>query len=169
MSVQEVLASQYRTVYDAAARNLGGMTREDALVQPQPAGNCAAWVLSHLAYVQNVVMELLGAEPVWKDGALASPRSAPIVSEEDAPDWDDLRDRFLESRDRCVEAIAVLAEEALDDPLPGPFGEATTRAGLLGFLAFHQAYHVGQLGMSRRLAGLEGAIAGPAPREPTEA
>ncbi|HKK07984.1 MAG TPA: DinB family protein [Gemmatimonadota bacterium] len=169
MSVQDVLAGQFRTLYGAAARNLEGMSRQASLVQPQPAGNCAAWILSHLVHVQNAVMEVVGSEPVWEGGGLAGPRSAPIVSGEGAPDWDELRDRFLGSRDRCVEAIAALTDAALEDPLPGPFGDTTTRAGLLGFLAFHQAYHVGQLGMARRLAGLDGAIAGPAPREPAGA
>jgi uncharacterized damage-inducible protein DinB len=31
----------------------------------------------------------------------------------------------------------------------------------LNLLAFHQTYHTGQLAMSRRIAGLEGAVKGP--------
>jgi uncharacterized damage-inducible protein DinB len=37
----------------------------------------------------------------------------------------------------------------------------TTRAELLYVLAFHQAYHAGQLAISRRIAGLEGAVKSP--------
>lgn len=44
------------------------------------------------------------------------------------------------------------AEQSLARP-----ASASTRAGLLTLLAFHQTYHVGQLGVSRRVAGLPNA------------
>ena len=41
------------------------------------------------------------------------------------------------------------------------YGGTCSRAELLNLLAFHQTYHVGQLAISRRIAGLDGAIKGP--------
>jgi uncharacterized damage-inducible protein DinB len=40
-------------------------------------------------------------------------------------------------------------------------GGSASRAELLSLLAFHQAYHSGQLGIARRIAGMEGAVKGP--------
>jgi uncharacterized damage-inducible protein DinB len=161
MTTRELLEQQFAIMYDTAATNLEGMTHAHSLVRPFPAGNCANWILGHLVNVQNGVMQVLDAEPVWDSEQLERARFEPIESRADAIDWDPLRERFLASRASCLQAIARLSDEALAAELPHPFGGMTTRAALLGVLAYHQAYHVGQLGVSRRLAGLDGAIRGP--------
>jgi uncharacterized damage-inducible protein DinB len=164
MTARDILLDQFGRVYDFAAANVEAMTHEDSLVQPA-AGNCANWILSHLVYVHNNVMRMLGDDPVWMNDRLAAPQSAPIVDPEDAIDWNALRDRFLGSRDRCMAAIERASDELLAEMVPGPTGTPVPRAQLLGFLALHQAYHAGQLGLTRRIAGLDGAIRGPAPRK----
>ena len=45
--------------------------------------------------------------------------------------------------------------------MPDPFGNDSTRAGLLGTLVVDQCYHAGQLGMARRAAGHKAAILAP--------
>ena len=165
MTERELLRVQFGAVYDAAAANVEGMTHQDSLAGPSRGGNCANWILSHLVYVQNGIMEMLGADPVWENDRLAPPRSAPITRADEALEWSELRDRFLGSRERCLEAIARLHDDRLREEVPNPVPGVTTRGQLLAFLAFHQAYHVGQLGLARRVAGLEGAIRGPAPSE----
>ncbi len=54
-----------------------------------------------------------------------------------------------------------MPEEALNQTVPHPFGGTCSRAELLGTLVFHQTYHVGQLAIARRIAGMGGAIRGP--------
>lgn len=161
MSAAGLLAREYELMYMTAQMNLDGMTPEHALVQPSPAGNCANWILAHVVDVQNVVMKLAGAEPVWDDARVSGVGPDPITGPDEAVDWEELVDRFLSSRERCVSALEGLSEETLSDGLEDPFGEPCTRAELLGFLLIHQMYHVGQLGLSRRLAGLPGAIRAP--------
>jgi uncharacterized damage-inducible protein DinB len=164
MSIQEMIAKQFGFVYRLTEANLEGMTPEQSLAQPSPGGNCANWILGHLTNVQNGVMQLIGEKPVWESEKLARAGSDPITGPAGAIDWSPLRDHFLGSRDRCVAAISTLSEEALAESVPHPFGGTCSRAELLNTLAFHQAYHAGQLAVSRRIAGLEGAIKGP--REP---
>jgi len=159
---RDLLRVAFASVYDAAEANLAGMTQQDSLAQPPGGGNCANWILSHLVHTQNGVMTTLGAQPVWRNDALAAPRSAPIVHARDAVAWDELCERFLGSRERCLAAVAGLSDDALAAELRSPWGGTWSVAQLLGFLAFHQAYHVGQLGLARRAAGLAGAIRGPA-------
>jgi uncharacterized damage-inducible protein DinB len=50
--------------------------------------------------------------------------------------------------------------------MPGPFGDPSTRAGLLAVLVVHQCYHAGQLGMTRRAAGKKAAILAPGQTAP---
>lgn len=161
IGARDLLAVEYRMVYDTAAANLAGMTQEDSLVQPAGGGNCANWILSHLVYVQNGIMARLGEDPVWAEDGLAAPRSAPVGDAGDAMPWDELRERFLGSRNRCLDGITGMTDDALAEELPSPTGGTWSVAQLLAFLAFHQGYHVGQLGLARRMAGLEGAIKGP--------
>jgi hypothetical protein len=84
----------------------------------------------------------------------------------DAIDWDTLVERFNASRDACLAALAALSDESLAEKMPGPFGDPSTRAGLLGNLAIHQCYHAGQLGMARRAAGKTAAILAPGQAAP---
>ena len=161
MTMQEALAQHFGFIYKITATNLEGMTPEQSLAQPSPGGNCANWIVGHLTNVQNGVMQLLGEKPVWESDELARAGAEPIVGRNASIDWNTLRSRFLGSRDRCLAAISTLSDERLTELVPHPFGGTCSRVELLNLLAFHQAYHVGQLGMSRRIAGLEGAVKGP--------
>ena len=148
-------------MYRVTASNLERMTPEQSLAQPSPGGNCANWILGHLTNVQNGVMKLVGGAPVWDSDQLARAGEDPILESASAIDWETMRERFLGSRDRCLDAISALSDKALEESVPHPFGGMTSRAELLYVLAFHQAYHAGQLAISRRIAGLEGAVKGP--------
>jgi uncharacterized damage-inducible protein DinB len=169
MNMQEAIAHQFGLVYGVTATNLEGLTHEQSLAQPSPGGNCANWILGHLTNVQNGVMQVLGEKPVWESDQLARAGSDPITGPADSIDWNTLRDRFLGSRERCLSAISALSDKALAESVPHPFGGTTSRAGLLNLLAFHQAYHSGQLAFSRRIAGLEGVIKGPGQAQPQKA
>lgn len=161
MDLKETLAMQFRFAYQMVAANVEGMTPEQSVAQPDAGGNCANWVLGHLTDVQNKVMALVGERAVWESDQLARAGWDPITSQSNAIDWDTLRDRFLGSRERCVSAISALSDQSLSEQVPHPFGGTTSRGELLGILSFHQAYHSGQLGITRRIAGLEGAVKGP--------
>ncbi|MGH7540331.1 MAG: DinB family protein [Gemmatimonadota bacterium] len=161
MTNQEMLARHFELVYHAAGENLKGVTHEDSLARPAAGGNCANWILGHLVDVHNGLMQVIGEDPVWESEQLARLGYEPIESPEGAIAWDTLCDRFLGSRERCLAAVRALTDDELAEELPDPFGETTTRAGLLTILAFHQTYHAGQLGLARRFAGLPGIIKAP--------
>jgi uncharacterized damage-inducible protein DinB len=104
---------------------------------------------------------------VWESAQLDRARyDHPIRDTAEAIDWDTLVARFNASRDACLAAVAALSDESLAEKMPGPFGDPSTRAGLLGNLAVHQCYHAGQLGMARRAAGKKAAILAPGQAAP---
>jgi hypothetical protein len=161
MTVQQQLTQQFALMYSTAAANLKGVTQEQSVEQPPAGGNCANWILGHLINIHNGLMSLVGAAPVWESDQLARAGFDPITGPEHAIDWDTMRERFLGSRERCLAAIAALTDAQLDEHVPDPFGDTCPRASLLNVLAYHQAYHTGQLGTARRVAGLEGAVRAP--------
>jgi uncharacterized damage-inducible protein DinB len=161
MKTQQSIAQQFGFVYRMIEVNVEGMTPEQSLAQPSPGGNCANWIVGHLTNVQNNVMRLIGQAPVWESEQLANAGWEPITNQGKAIAWETMRDRILGSRDRCIAAISGLSDQQMAEQVPHPFGGTTTRAEALSLAAFHQAYHAGQLGIARRVAGLEGAVKGP--------
>jgi hypothetical protein len=165
MNVRDALQSQYGFLYRTVGANLEGFTHADSLLQPRPAGNCANWILAHLTAAQNNVLALLGEDPVLEHPHLPlGGAQAAITGEANAVPFEALLESFLASEDRCLAAVGALSDDALDEGgFTDPFGNAATRGQLLNLLAFHQGYHAGQLGLSRRLAGKRGAIGAPEP------
>lgn len=166
MTTRDLLVQQYDAIYRVIARNIDGLTQADSLL-PTAGGNTANWILGHLVNVQNQVMALAGAPPVWESPQLARARFDRRISEAtEAIDWSALVERFRASHDVCLAAIKSLSDEAMAEPMPDAFGRPSTRAGVLGFLVVHQCYHAGQLGMSRRAAGKPAAILAPGQTAP---
>ncbi len=169
MTRQELLQNQFALFYRTVKANLADVTAEDALTQPVPGGNCTNWIVGHVTHVQNAVATLVGADPVWASAQLERDWNEPITSGSEAVDWEPMVERLVASEPVVLAAIEGLDDAALDaDGFDDPFGNVVTRGELLGLLAFHQIYHAGQLGLSRRVAGLPGVIRGPSP-EPAEA
>lgn len=162
MTTTEMLRAQFDLVYGSVDAHVAGLSQDDSLASPAAGGNCANWILGHLTNVQNQVMALMGAEPVWGDPGLDRNWNDPVLSPDEAFDFEAMRDAFLASRDRCLAAVAGLSDDELArDGLPHPFGGTTSLGGLLALLAFHQAYHAGQLALARRVAGHEGVFKQP--------
>lgn len=167
MRVQDLLVQQFGAIYAIISRNVEGLTPADSLAPAAGGGNTANWILGHLTNVQNSAMRLIGAPPVWESAQLERARfDHPINEAADSIDWETLVERFNASRDACLAAVAAISDEALAEKMPDPFGNPSTRAGVLGICVVHQCYHAGQLGMARRAAGLRTAILAPGQTEP---
>jgi len=158
------LVNLYEFSFGALNRNLDGITNEESLFLPEPAGNCINWVLGHIVAARNTVLTLVGAPPIANSEAASRYRrgSAPLKSRDEVPDLGTLRGWLSDSQHQLIPALAVISEEALSRPVPealrrppltGSVGEALAR------LAYHESYHNGQIGLLRRLAGKSGAIA----------
>ncbi|WP_420128940.1 DinB family protein [Longimicrobium sp.] len=142
--------------------NTAGLTQKDSLVQPQPEGNCLNFIVGHVVNVYDKVLPLVGQEPVMGSAVARYERgSRPITDPAEALQLSDLLAAFDTQTERFQAGLATLTPEALERPMPGPDsgGELTeTTRSLLGTILFHQAYHAGQTGVLRRIAGKPGAI-----------
>ena len=142
--------------------NLAGLTQAESLVHPKPAGNCANWVLGHLIAIYDQVLPLLGQEPVLTADVRAryDRGSAGLHDGAKPLDIAELHTLWDESSRRVDAGLAALDTDALGRPAPfSPGGDPNETIGtLLMTIAWHQAYHVGQTGLLRRLAGKKGAI-----------
>lgn len=142
--------------------NLDGITQEESLVQPRPHGNCANWVLGHLLCIYNRALPLLGQEPVLDPESLAryDRGSSPILDASEARDVRELLAAWNTVTERVDAGLGQVDPDTLDAPAPfSPSNNPNeTVRSLISTVLFHQAYHAGQTGLLRRIAGKDGAI-----------
>ncbi len=152
------LMTVYRFAHLTLERNLEGLTDPEALVAPAPGGNCVNWLVGHILLSRNRVHALLGLEPAWP-ASLGSGEPYRRGSRgdllADIPTLDALRAARERSQAQVLENLGRISPERLAERA----SETMTVAEQLGFLGFHESYHVGQAGLSRRLLGKAGAIA----------
>jgi uncharacterized damage-inducible protein DinB len=157
-----VLRLQTRAVQGVLKRNVDGLTEEESLIQPQPGGNCLNWVVGHLLYVYDRVLPMLGQAPVLGTDTLKryGRGTSQLENSSEAMDMQKLMAAWDEAANRVDAGLEGLTAEALDRPAPfspNDDPQETVRT-LLSKIFFHQAYHAGQTGLLRRIAGKEGAI-----------
>lgn len=151
-------------VRQVVALNAAGVSHEESLTQPRPGGNCMNWVLGHLVALYEKSLEIFDPKATTPDQGLARyvRGSDPITEPGDALDFAELLRLWDDLAKRHEEGLAALTRADLAKPAPfgpdGPPSEGDTVGGLLATIQFHQAYHAGQLGVLRRIAGKEGAI-----------
>jgi uncharacterized damage-inducible protein DinB len=142
--------------------NLQGLTHDDSLVQPTPGGNCLNWVLGHVVASRNAALGLLRKEAVWDEKWTQryGRGAAPVTDARDAAPFDEIVAAFHEAQDRLTEGLNDITEERLAESAPfSPTNNPNETVGsLLAAIVFHEAYHLGQIGVLRRLIGKPGAV-----------
>ena len=155
------LARQFGFATFTIEQNTQGMTQSDSLCAPPAGGNCANWVLGHIVTTRSALAALIGGEPFMSADldALYGRGSPPMVDVDKAVPFSELLQHYGRSNEQLQTFLAQATDEDLAKALPEPheilgstIGEALTA------LAFHEAYHAGQLGILRRVLGKTGAI-----------
>lgn len=157
-----LLSKMFEINYGALFRNLEGVTHEESLVEPTPAGNCLNWVLGHMVATRNRLLPLVGVQPIWpREMALRySGRDDADWSPENATDLNRIKTDLARSQQQLLTALDGMA----DQQLSAPSHDGKPLAHLIGFFQFHESYHAGQIALLRRVIGRAGVIKPPAPR-----
>jgi uncharacterized damage-inducible protein DinB len=160
-AVLDTFRHQAGMIRAVVGMNLEGMSHEDSLETPRPHGNSANWVLGHVTCVYNNFLPLLNEQPVVDKAVLARyDRGSPPITADSALPLDELRAAWQSVADRVDAGLGALDAEALEQHAPfSPSNNPNeTVRSLISTVMFHQAYHAGQLGILRRVAGKDGAI-----------
>jgi uncharacterized damage-inducible protein DinB len=158
----EVLRGQAAAIRGALHRNVDDLTHAESLNSPQPGGNCLNWVLGHLGCINEATLGVLGQPAVLGEAAFARYQrgSAELHEAGEAMPLEKLLSAWDEQWARIDKGLAAMTAEKMEAPAPWtPRNRSDETVGsLLTALLFHQAYHTGQTGLLRRMAGHEGAI-----------
>jgi hypothetical protein len=158
----KTLTTLFEFTYQVFKRNTEGVPHDETLRLPHPGGNCINWVGGHIVATRDGLLQLLGQPPVWTDAERETyKRGAPkLVEAARAMSWERIVRSLDASQERLKAGLSALTADRLASaPAPdrNPFGNDSI-GEMLAVFTFHESYHVGQLGILRRLSGREGAI-----------
>lgn len=154
MFTVEMLINAYARNLHFIKTHTKGFTQADALRQPQPSGNCANWIVGHIAAYRSKVLEHLALDPVFDTAQAAryQANTPPVLGEEPGIA---ILDDLLEA----IELAQTRIEHGLQHFTPIRAAEMTqigpwnmTRAEAVLFLMRHESYHTGQLEFLSELA-----------------
>lgn len=148
------LKRMYELNHYAIGLNARDLTHEQSLLGPGPQGNCANWVVGHIVTNRGYILEMLGEKPVWEEASTEPyQRGSKALSKNAAKPFPEILAALDQSQERLVAGLSRLSDKDL-----GPEDVKESLGRKLAFFQFHEAYHAGQLGLLRRVAGKEGAI-----------
>lgn len=142
---------------------LGDVSDEDACRRTREGeGPSISWIVGHLYDYRCLALELLGLTTERKFRKLFGEASA---SDGDGypgiPEWSDLWNRQAE---RLQSALKEFPEARMLRPIDPEHPESGTPLDTFAFYNWHEAYHMGSLGMIRRelgypaTSGIEGSV-----------
>ncbi len=141
---------------DLLRKSFEGLTAEEWLRRPSDSSNHLLWIAGHVIWARGVVLGFLGAEwsrpwlPLFARGAKLDDSAEYPTPEEAALAW-------REVSARLATAMEEVSEDTLSKPSPERIPSADGKiTGLVGFLAYHETYHVGQAAYLRRWLGHDG-------------
>ncbi len=140
LPIQKLYASNERVF----KINFEGITHEESLREMHNC-NSANWLLGHLVLYRNTVLSQVGL-PAIADEKMKEIYGRGVVKPDmtKAIPLDTLKKMYEESQPGIMQSIEKVKDEAALEQLTS--------------LGFHEAYHLGQVGLLRKMLGKEGAI-----------
>jgi uncharacterized damage-inducible protein DinB len=155
------LSLQFQATLGVASRNLADVTHEESLIASPAGGNCLNWVVGHIVASRNNLLEVLGQERMWqREKDQVYERGSQAITDENARPLPELVEAYEKSQDAVLAGLQTITPDRLAEPAPFSPGDNPheTVGTLLTVFAFHEAYHVGQTGVLRRVSGHPGAL-----------
>lgn len=133
---------------------LADLSDQKARTRPADGTNCAAFVAAHLVDSRYYLLHILGSKDTTPlTGAEGGFNN--INKVQSYPALAEIRTAWTDAGKALAQRLGKLTKAQLEAPLdPGFPVESKTLIGVLVFLVQHEGYHLGQLGLLRRQAGL---------------
>ena len=143
---------------DLALRALDGLTDAQLWSAPTLRNNPMMWVVGHFVQTRAQLLALLG-EPTdtgWQERFV---RGATLRDATHYPSRDEVERIMNDVTCRLHRKLATIDDEQVDRPPSTSLPGADTVADEIALFAFHDSYHVGQMGYIRKALGFP-ALAG---------
>ena len=149
----ECISGMFKTNTDIVNRAIEGILPEHWFLKLGEASNHLMWVAGHLVVSRGTVLKTLGSEWSAPWSSLFA-RGAKLASTDQYPGVEEIRKAWKDVSERLSASLAAVPAEVLTKPAPeGRPSFDRKVGGLVAFLAFHETYHVGQVGYLRKWLG----------------
>ena len=144
------LLAGFETAHFNVGLQLGDLENADAVRRARgDSGSSISWIMGHLFDYRCAALKGCGvaqANPYAETFSFQKPAS----DGKDYPDISNLRDEWNETHAKLCETLPSLDDEQLLAPstLPNPHGDQAL-LDALSFCMWHEAYHVGVIGLLR--------------------
>lgn len=154
------LSTQFFFIGDILfSRALDGLPEEDLFKAPVNV-NPLIWLAGHLTYYRGAMANRLGGGHQLPHPELFA-RYSKLALPGAYPDIATVRSMWERYSGELKEGLPRLSEELLSGPGPDglPIKDKTLR-GAIAFMAWHEAYHIGQMSYVRKWLGHGGLVDG---------
>jgi uncharacterized damage-inducible protein DinB len=145
--VQQMLEIQKKLFLNV----IDNISEEDSERRPNKETNHIKWISGHLIASRYMMLSFLGVNLEFPYNEQFSGKKK-IDEINDFPTLDQLKEGWEELNSKLQEAIQNADESTLS--ADAPFGGKTIR-DLLIFLTHHEAYHIGQISILRKVLGYD--------------
>ncbi len=138
-------------------RSFAGLAPEEWLKSPEAGSNHILWIAGHIIWARSATLKFLEA-PAWSRPWLTDfERGKELEDATKYPSPEEMLSAFEEMDKALKEGLENATVEAMSATAPPntPPGDGTV-GGVVNFLAFHETYHVGQVGYLRCWLGHDG-------------
>lgn len=144
------LLAAFETANFSIGLQLGDLSNADAVRRARgDEGSSITWIVGHVLGYRCMTLRALGVD---QDNPYEKPFSANAPATDGAgyPDIAALRAAWSDIHAKLARAVGGLTDDQLLGPstLPIPLGDPTLLGGL-SFIQWHEAYHIGVIGMLR--------------------
>lgn len=147
------IQGMFKTNTDIVTTSIADISAEHWFTRPGDDSNHLMWIMGHLVWSRGNVLKVLGGE--WSNPyAALFARGAQVVCDSEYPSIDAMKIAWDEVSANIGAIIANPSSDALSKAPPkGPPSFDGKASGTVAFLAFHETYHVGQIGYLRKWLG----------------
>ena len=162
MPIPAVIAStaeNYRFNSKFLAQTVSDLSPEEWLRRPNENLNHIAWIVGHMAFCRGRVLHYMGTE--WSQPGLSDlfNRGARLQPDSAYPSPESLLNTWSETGRAMAAAFENVSEELLAQPATqGPPSLDGKISGIVGFMAIHETYHLGQISYLRAWLGHKGLM-----------
>lgn len=144
---------------DLVVNSLEDISDADLWRRPSDTGSPLGWLVGHITESRSSLLTRLGL-PLEIGWPRIFERGSQVQGADVYPGRSMVMSAWRASRRTMRDAFAALTPERLVEPfgrsLPGL--QNPNIAELIAFIAFHESYHVGQMGYVRRLFGYKSLV-----------
>jgi len=147
------IALIYKLNNGVVARTLDGLSDEEVWQSPPGGGNPIGWILGHLAEYRTAMLAILGSPLQTEWQARLFMRGSVRGDRSIYPPRASIESAWKATHGAMRDAFAAATPEQLSAPSTLDMPGVRTLADQIAFGAFHESYHVGQMGYLRRQLG----------------